>query len=119
MYDVTNEDSFNGVENWFNEIKLHASENACAIIVGNKIDLVGSRVVSTERGQELAQRLGVSFIETSAKTAQNVQNAFDLIVDKVFEAQNILVNTAPGEAVKPGVKIASNQDQPHKKRSCC
>jgi len=46
------------------------------LLVGNKIDLVGDRVVSTEQGKELAANFGAGFIEASAKTNTNVAEIF-------------------------------------------
>jgi hypothetical protein len=46
------------------------------MIVGNKVDCEDMRMVSSAEGQELAKRLGAGFIETSAKTSLNVEEAF-------------------------------------------
>jgi Ras-related protein Rab-1A len=46
------------------------------LLVGNKSDIEGKKVVTYEEGKELADQLGVKFLETSAKTAQNVEQAF-------------------------------------------
>ncbi|XP_025111509.1 ras-related protein Rab-3 isoform X2 [Pomacea canaliculata] len=59
MYDVTNEESFNAVQDWCTQIKTHAWSNASVLLVGNKCDLEESRVVSQTRGQELAESLGM------------------------------------------------------------
>ena len=52
------------------------------ILVGNKSDLEEYRQVPTEQGKELAQRLGIPFIETSAKTNTNVSACFELLVEE-------------------------------------
>lgn len=46
------------------------------ILVGNKCDLDGARVVSTRQGSDVAAALGIPFMETSAKTSHNIQEAF-------------------------------------------
>ena len=76
VYDVTDRESFKNVENWMKEISRYASENVSKLLVGNKSDIEGKKVVSYEEGKELADQLGVKFLETSAKTAQNVESAF-------------------------------------------
>lgn len=49
------------------QIKTYSWDNAQVILVGNKCDMEEERVVSTERGMQLAEQLGVEFYETSAK----------------------------------------------------
>lgn len=51
MYDVTDQESFNNVKQWLNEIDRYASENVNKLLVGNKCDLAESRVVSYEAGK--------------------------------------------------------------------
>ena len=79
VYDVTNRISFENVnQNWYSEIKK-ASPNISLVLVGNKIDLENDRVVSTEEGESLAQELKLSYIETSAKTGKNINDAFKML----------------------------------------
>lgn len=47
-YDVTDQESFNNVKQWLNEIDRYASENVNKLLVGNKNDLTSQKVVSTE-----------------------------------------------------------------------
>ena len=56
------------------------------MIIGNKSDLEDQRQVSTEAGRNLAEKIGADFIETSAKTANNVNEAFYNIVYKIYAA---------------------------------
>eukprot|EP00826_Nyctotherus_ovalis_P019564 TRINITY_DN16052_c0_g1_i2.p2 TRINITY_DN16052_c0_g1~~TRINITY_DN16052_c0_g1_i2.p2 ORF type:complete len:110 (+),score=33.48 TRINITY_DN16052_c0_g1_i2:520-849(+) len=58
------------------EIDKHAPESAVRILVGNKSDLVEKRRVTFEEGRELAAKYNIDFIETSAKDAINVMEAF-------------------------------------------
>ena len=57
-------------------IEQHATENVNKILIGNKCDLVEKKVVSAERGQKLADEYGIKFLETSAKSNINVEEAF-------------------------------------------
>lgn len=75
VYDVTRKDTFDNINVWHKEIK-EVTGNISLILVGNKIDLENERVVSSEEGQKLAERLGLSYIETSAKTGENINDAF-------------------------------------------
>ncbi|KAJ9556658.1 hypothetical protein OSB04_011272 [Centaurea solstitialis] len=76
VYDVTDQESFNNVKQWLSEIDRYASENVNKILVGNKCDLVANKVVSTETAKAFADEIGIPFLETSAKDATNVEQAF-------------------------------------------
>ena len=78
VYDVTRKETLDSLENWFKEIKS-VSPTISLILVGNKIDLEDDRVISTEQGEELAQKLNLSYIETSAKTGENINDAFNML----------------------------------------
>ncbi|TQD68543.1 hypothetical protein C1H46_045924 [Malus baccata] len=41
-------ESFNNVKQWLNEIDRYASDNVCKLLVGNKCDLVETKVVDTQ-----------------------------------------------------------------------
>lgn len=58
------------------QIKTYSWDNAQVILVGNKCDMEEERVVSQERGRQLAEQLGVEFYETSAKENINVKVFF-------------------------------------------
>ncbi|RWV92607.1 hypothetical protein GW17_00045004, partial [Ensete ventricosum] len=76
VYDVTDQESFNNVKQWLNEIDRYASDNVNKLLVGNKCDLTANRVVSYETAKAFADEIGIPFLETSAKNASNVQQAF-------------------------------------------
>jgi small GTP-binding protein len=78
VYDVTRKETLDSLENWFTEIKS-ASPAISMILVGNKIDLENNREVSTEQGEELSKKLTLSYIETSAKTGENINDAFKML----------------------------------------
>ena len=54
------------------------------ILVGNKVDLETSRVISTEEGMDLAKKLGVYYMETSAKTNENIDDVFEWIALQII-----------------------------------
>ncbi len=78
VFDVTRKETFDKLEKWFNEIK-EVSSTISLIVVGNKIDLEDQRVVLLEQGEELAEKLNLSYIETSAKTGENINDAFKML----------------------------------------
>ena len=83
VFDITNRESFEKIKDWHEEInQLIDEKNIPIVIVGNKVDLSKQRVISTAEGEELAKSLsetGISYIETSALSGENVINAFELI----------------------------------------
>uniref|UniRef100_A0A3B3Z0R5 Uncharacterized protein n=1 Tax=Poecilia mexicana TaxID=48701 RepID=A0A3B3Z0R5_9TELE len=76
VYDVTEQESFNNVKQWLDEIDRYACENVSRLLVGNKSDLVSKKVVDAATAQDLASSLKIPFLETSAKSADNVEKAF-------------------------------------------
>lgn len=78
VFDVTNQESFENIQNWNNEI-IKASPNISLILVANKIDLKDDRIVSREDGEKTAKKLGIPYIETSAKTGESINDAFRML----------------------------------------
>ncbi|KAH3859158.1 circularly permutated Ras protein 1-like [Dreissena polymorpha] len=81
IYSVTEKGTFKDVESLYEFLKRVKGEDKIpTVLVGNKIDLDTERQVTTQEGQDLAARLGVAFIETSAKTGQNITSAFETLI---------------------------------------
>ena len=88
VYDITKEDSFKIIESWFDEVKTKAINTLCGVLIGNKSDLEDERDVSTEDGKKLADQLKLEFIECSAFTGDNVEQAFIYLVESILEKKN-------------------------------
>ncbi len=85
VYDVANRESFENVsKEWYNDINKVGISDAILVLVGNKIDLE-QRDVSKEEGEKLAQELGMTYIEASAKTGENIEDLFRMIGLKIIE----------------------------------
>jgi Ras-related protein Rab-1A len=76
VYDVTSMDSFDHVNDWLKEVNRYASEGTVKLLVGNKSDRTADKIVTPEQAKEFADELGIAFLETSAKSAKNVEEAF-------------------------------------------
>jgi len=76
VYDVTDLDSFNNVKQWLQEIDRYACDNVNKLLVGNKCDMSARKVVEYNTAKEFAEQLGIPFLETSARTSTNVEQAF-------------------------------------------
>jgi Ras-related protein Rab-1A len=83
VFDLTDPQSFSGVKQWAEEVDRHAHERVQKILVGNKCDLVAQRAVTREMGEELARSLGLTYIETSARTVQNVPEVFESMAETI------------------------------------
>ncbi|KAF3661498.1 Ras-related protein RABD2b [Capsicum annuum] len=103
VYDVTDQESFNNVRQWLNEIDRYATPNVNKILVGNKSDLVANRVVSYETAKAFADEIGIPFLETSAKDASNVEESFMAMTAAV--KKSMANQPAPSAAQPPNVNI--------------
>jgi len=83
VYDVTDRESFNNVKNWVGEIDKYAADGVNKLLVGNKCDLTSKKVVSTDEAKELADSLNLRLLETSAKNAHNVEEAFNTMAGEI------------------------------------
>ncbi|KOM32537.1 hypothetical protein LR48_Vigan01g209300 [Vigna angularis] len=102
VYDVTDQDSFNNVKQWLNEIDRYASENVNKLLVGNKCDLTANKVVSYETAKAFADEIGIPFMETSAKNATNVEQVF---MAMAAEIKNRMASQPVNNARPPTVQI--------------
>lgn len=101
VFDITNRESFINIKNWYNTITRVALPNLILILAGNKVDLEADRVVSHEEGQSLANELGVSYIETSAKTNEKIEDVFEWVALQIINLK-IVPDGIPmtGEVIK-------------------
>ena len=77
VFDVTDRQSFDNVNNWVECIEKFAKSNVLRILVGNKIDLSEKRVISNEEGKKLAQKYGLKYYEISALKSEGLNEMFE------------------------------------------
>ncbi|CAL8160789.1 unnamed protein product [Prunus armeniaca] len=124
VYDITKRPTFENVQRWLRELRDHADSNIVIMMTGNKSDLNHLRSVSEDDGQTLAEREGLSFLETSALEATNVEKAFQTILTEIYHivskkalaAQEAVSTTLPGQGTTINVSDASGNNN---KRGCC
>jgi len=87
VYDITRRETFEHLSNWIEDCKKYSSQNIVVMLIGNKSDLDSSRQVTTSEGQSFAEKHGLHFMETSAKTAEHVDEAFIKTAQQIYANQ--------------------------------
>ena len=86
VFGINNRDSFNHTNDWLNEYRKTCGDLP-ALLMANKIDLKDERVISDEEIKKKAKELGIDYLITSAKSGENVDKAFELIIHKILERE--------------------------------
>lgn len=85
MFDITNRGSFEHAADWLFEAKRHIyPHTAIYLLVGCKTDMEDLREVSQQEAQRFADFYGMDYIETSAKSGNNVEIAFTKIAQDIY-----------------------------------
>ena len=83
VYDISSEESFQHIQMWIKDCKDLAPKTVQLVLIGNKSDLEDQRVISTERGCELARENNMLFFETSALNGNGIKDAFQKSIEEV------------------------------------
>jgi len=118
VYDVTDNDTFTNVKQWLQEIDRYASEGVNKLLVGNKSDLTSKKVVEYTVAKEFADQLSIPFLETSAKNATNVEQAF-LTMAKQIKDRMGSTSTPAGGAGKTNVITPGQSVSQQTSGGCC
>ncbi|CAJ1408992.1 unnamed protein product [Effrenium voratum] len=111
VYDVTNRATFEKVIAWAGKVQEHASD-AALLIVGNKSDL-DAPVVLPKEGDDLAASLGGLSVQTSAKSHETVEEAFDALASQMFKNRRSVFTYGPPPAMYGPPPPSA------RRRSCC
>ncbi|KAK6941528.1 Small GTPase [Dillenia turbinata] len=109
VYDITSMDSFIRAKKWVEELQRQGNPNLFMVLVANKADLETKRKVENEDGEQYAKENGLYFLETSAKTAQNVNELF-------YEIAKRLAKSVPSRPT--GMKLHTPQHS-GRRTFCC
>ncbi|KAK4122594.1 ras-domain-containing protein [Parathielavia appendiculata] len=126
VYDISKSLSFENVTRWLKELRDHADSNIVIMLVGNKTDQRHLRAVPTEDGKNFASENGLSFIETSALEATNVDLAFQNILTSIYQIVSSKSLAEEGADVgkkfdpREGNNISLSQEgTKQEKQGCC
>ncbi|EGW34925.1 uncharacterized protein SPAPADRAFT_133146 [Spathaspora passalidarum NRRL Y-27907] len=121
VYDVTDQESFNNVKQWLQEIDRYATGGVMKLLVGNKADLSDKKIVEYTAAKEFADALDIPFLETSALSSTNVEQAFYTMARQI-KAQ-MTSNTNSGNAGnakgKSNVNLRGESLTSNQSNSCC
>lgn len=127
VYSVASRQSFEEVQQIYQQImrSKNNDSNFPIVLVANKVDLTAERVVTSEEGSRLANRLNLPYMEASAKTTYNVQESFKTLASRTLKydnAQTVKARSrtqsrqgAPVRAAAP----AAPQPKQQEKKGCC
>lgn len=87
VFDITMRQSFVNVEKWFNQIRKYSGTDVPIVLVGNKLDLSESRVVSTDEVRVYSAQKEMSYFETSAKTDYAVTDVFKNLAELILASE--------------------------------
>jgi GTPase SAR1 family protein len=125
IYDLTDAESFKSVQKWADDIKEMRGDDGNTVLVGNKMDMIAKRAVSFDEGKAKSMEIkSLSFLETSAKTGENVKELFTLIGAKLTEKSNEVQQPSvkdlqkEGEEQKQTLKVEEGAAKEKKKCAC-
>lgn len=106
VFDLSRRSTFGHVTDWLNDLRQIAEPDIVVILVGNKADLAETpdrREVSSAEAADWARRNGVlRYVETSAKSGENVEEAFLAVAERIY--QNIMAGKYDLNDRRSGVK---------------
>ena len=89
MFDITNEESYNGAKSWIKSIKDEFGKNSPILLIGNKSDLENIRVIFLEDIKKYAKEENLNYIETSSKTGDNINKSISIICKLILEKKDL------------------------------
>ncbi|CAM9828204.1 unnamed protein product [Hapterophycus canaliculatus] len=115
VYDVTGQESFDHVNDWLSEVNRYASEGTSKLLIGNKSDRE-DKVVDSAAAKEYAESLGIPFLETSAKNASNVEEAFLTMASELIRTREARAATQVDNAT---VQLGGGGGSASSSSKCC
>jgi Ras-related protein Rab-1A len=111
VYDVTDLTTFANIKQWNDEIDNKAQPMVNKLLIGNKCDLPSK--VDTNAVKEYAASLNVPFLQTSARDATNVHEAFQVLARKIIGTQTVIAGD------KERLQLRNDEPNKIKSKNCC
>ena len=111
LFDLTNLDSLNDVDYYYNEIKIHNYKNCCIILVGNKCDDIENRKIFKKDIKQLKEKYKIPYFEISCKNGRNIKEL------EYFICRSYIQNTINDDIEDNQYDIQYNQNFKIKKPS--
>ncbi|RXW21820.1 hypothetical protein EST38_g4046 [Candolleomyces aberdarensis] len=121
VYDISKHATYVNVTRWLKELRDHADSNIVIMLVGNKSDLKHLRAVPTDEAKAFSTENGLSFIETSALDASNVESAFQTILTDIYRIVSAKSLESSSTVVEPptgGISVTAPEPA-DKGGKCC
>jgi Ras-related protein Rab-6A len=131
VYSIDNQESFDNLESWLDEIKTQTHPDLKIFLIGNKVDLEDQRVVQKSTAEELVKEHNINlFLETSAKSGQNAQLVFvkaaKILVENYKDYTDLGRNSNISD--NPSISISNDNndinndqkdDDKNRRKKCC
>jgi GTPase SAR1 family protein len=113
VFDLSNRETFESVKNHRdNVLRVKAEDpNLPIILIGNKSDLQSQRKISQEEAVALAQKWNIEYIETSAKTRENVDKAFSEIFVKIKNIKQLRRANPTQFPTPPAARMTKDEEK--------
>lgn len=113
IYDTTKDETFDNIALWTKDIDEGVDDDSLKMyLVGNKIDLIGEKVISADNGRKVANEKGMKFVEVSCKWDLNINEViYDILVD-IYKENN-------GGRISNSIYVKDNNANDDENKKCC
>ena len=121
VYDITRKGSFESIEKWVNDLTSTADKKLTIVVIGNKCDLEDQRQITKEQGEEKANKLEVAFLETSAFSGENLDKAFEMMINEIYKkCHEEMLAEGDVDIIDGGqdINLAKKKDNTEAKKCC-
>ncbi len=120
VYDITRKGSFDSIDKWISDLTAVADKKITIVVIGNKCDLEDQRQITKEQGEEKASKLEVAFMETSALSGENLDKAFEMMINEVYKKCHEEMLAENELEIEGGQDInLNNKNENTETKKCC